>query len=70
MTYIDISRIVQTNAPVHFKKMERDQCRTPNVLVHVYKMLVGGVRTIATPTKNNPNGEQNAAVVNLLQQLV
>ena len=43
--------------------MERGQYRTPNALVHVYKMLAGGVRTIATPTKTNHNGEQNVSIV-------
>ena len=43
--------------------MERDQRRTPNVSAHVYKRLVGGVRAIATPTKKNHNGEQNASIV-------
>ena len=43
--------------------MERDQRRTPNVSAHVYKRLVGGVTAIATPTKKNHNGEQNASIV-------
>ena len=43
--------------------MERGQNLTPNVLVHVYKMRVGGVRTIATPTATNHNGEQNVSIV-------
>ena len=43
--------------------MERGQYRTLNALVHVYKMLAGGVRTIATPTKTNHNGEQNVSIV-------
>ena len=43
--------------------MERDQRRTPNVSAHVYKRLVGGVTAIATPTKKNHDGEQNASIV-------
>ena len=43
--------------------MERGQRRTPNVSAHVYKRLVGGVTAIATPTKKNHNGEQNASIV-------
>ena len=54
---------IQTNAPDHFKRMERGQNLTQNALVPVYKMLVGGVKAIATPIKTNRNGEQNALTV-------
>ena len=54
---------IQTNAPDHFKRMERGQNLTQNALVPVYKMLVGGVRAIATPTTTNHNGEQNVSIV-------
>ena len=43
--------------------MERGQNLTQNALVLVYKMLVGGVRAIATPTTTNHNGEQNVSIV-------
>ena len=60
---------IQTNAPDHFKKMEKDQNQTQNALVPVYTMLVGGVRAIATPTKTNHSGEQNALNVQVQDRL-
>ena len=52
MTYIDISRIVQTNAPVHFKKRvvvhPADPRWAPNVLVNVSMTQVDGAKAIAT----------------------
>ena len=52
MTYIDISRIVQTNAPARFKKwmvvLPADPVRAPSVLVNVSMIQVDGAKTIAT----------------------
>ena len=49
MSYIDI---VQTNAPVRFKKSvvvpPADPGRAPNVLVNVSMMQVDGAKAIAT----------------------
>ena len=52
MTCIDISRIVQTNAPAHFKKRvvvhPADPRWAPNVLVNVSMTQVDGAKAIAT----------------------